>query len=234
MKIKILYFTIFFCLVINNCNLRAAPNSGTLLNFENELNKFNKLPKAIPDESNFINGEPVQNGEKLLVRGFRLVGKKNGISDEEILSVLKEQINKELTFSEIQLVAKKVQDFFRNKGYFLAQAFIPEQEVKEGIIEIFITEGKLDSKEPFELKKNNLRLKDNLPISYFIEGLDGRLTIQNLERSILNLNDVPGIKAKVSLKKGEDLYSSRVVIEAEEGPILTGSINMDNYGNRYT
>ena len=73
-----------------------------------------------------------------------------------------------------------------------------------------------------------------MPISYFIEGLDGRLTIQNLERSILNLNDVPGIKAKVSLKKGDDPYSSRVVIEAEEGPILTGSINMDNYGNRYT
>ena len=234
MKINILYFTILFCLFLNSLYLKAVPNSGTLLNFENELNKFNNLPKIIPDESNFINGEPVQNGEKLLVKGFRLVGKKNGISDDEILEILKEQINKELTFSEIQLTAKKVQDFFRNKGYFLAQAFIPEQEVKEGIIEIFITEGKLDSKEPFELKKNNLRLKDNLPISYFIEGLDGRLTIQNIERSIMNLNDVPGIKAKVSLKKGDDPYSSRVVIEAEEGPILNGSINMDNYGNRYT
>ena len=234
MKINILYFTILLCLFLNNFNLKAVPNSGTLLNFENELNKFNKLPKIIPDESNFINGEPVQNGERLLVKGFRLVGKKNGISDEEILGILKEQINKQLTFSEIQLIAKKVQDFFRNKGYFLAQAFIPEQEVKEGIIEIFITEGKLDSKEPFELKKNNLRLRDNLPVSYFIEGLDGRLTLQSLERSILNLNDVPGIKAKVSLKKGEDPYSSRVVIEAEEGPVLTGSINMDNYGNRYT
>ena len=161
MKINILYFTILFCLFLNNFYLKAVPNSGTLLNFENELNKFNKLPKIIPDESNFINGEPVQNGERLLVKGFRLVGKKNGISDQEILEILKEQINKELTFSEIQLIAKKVQDFFRNKGYFLAQAFIPEQEVKEGIIEIFITEGKLDGKEPFELKKNNLRLKDN-------------------------------------------------------------------------
>ena len=178
MKINILYFTILFCLFLNSLYLKAVPNSGTLLNFENELNNFNKLPKIIPDESNFINGEPIQNGEKLLVKGFRLVGKKNGISDDEILEILKEQINKELTFSEIQLIAKKVQDFFRNKGYFLAQAFIPEQEVKGGIIEIFITEGKLDGKEPFELKKNNLRLKDNLPFSYFIEGLDGRLMSQ--------------------------------------------------------
>ena len=84
MKINILYFTILFSLFLNSSHLKAAPNSGTLLNFENELRKFNKLPKVIPDESNFINGEPVQNGEKLLVRGFRLVGKKNGISDDEI------------------------------------------------------------------------------------------------------------------------------------------------------
>ena len=84
MKINILYFTILFCLFLNSLYLKAVPNSGTLLNFENELNKFNNLPKIIPDESNFINGERVQNGEKLLVKGFRLVGKKNGISDEEI------------------------------------------------------------------------------------------------------------------------------------------------------
>ncbi len=60
------------------------------------------------------------------------------------------------------------------------------------------------------------KIKDNLPISYFIEGLYGRLTIQNLERSILNLNNVPGIKAKVSVKKGDEPYFSRVIIEAEE------------------
>ena len=76
MKINILYFTILFSLFLNSSHLKAAPNSGTLLNFENELRKFNKLPKVIPEESNFINGEPVQNGEKLLVKGFRLVGKK--------------------------------------------------------------------------------------------------------------------------------------------------------------
>ena len=116
MKINILYFTILLCLFLNNFYLKAVPNSGTLLNFENELNKFNKLPKIIPDESNFINGEPVQNGERLLVKGFRLVGKKNGISDQEILEILKEQINKELTFSEIQLIAKKSRISLEIKG----------------------------------------------------------------------------------------------------------------------
>ena len=234
MKNLTLFFILFIFLLIKSFHLLAAPNSGSLLHFENELNNLKELPKIIPKETNVINGEPIQNGGRILVKGFRLVGKKNGISDEELLEILEEEVDKELTFSEIQLVAKRVQDFYRNKGYFLAQAFIPEQEVKEGIIEIFISEGNLDSKEPYELKKNNLRLKDNIPVSYFIKSLNGKLTMQNLERAILNLNDVPGIKAKVSLKKGDDRYSSKVVIEAEEEPILSANANIDNYGNRYT
>ena len=59
-------------LFIYGTNLAAVPNSGGLLKFERELNNFNKLPKVIPRETNFINGELVQNGEKILVKGFRL------------------------------------------------------------------------------------------------------------------------------------------------------------------
>ena len=40
MKINILYFTILFCLFLNSLYLKAVPNSGTLLNFENELKKL--------------------------------------------------------------------------------------------------------------------------------------------------------------------------------------------------
>ena len=233
---KVFLFSLFFILfsMSEEFNLKAAPNSGTLLNFESELSDFKKLPKVIPKSTDLFNGDPVENGEKILVKGYRLIGKKNGIADEELLEVLKEEVDKELTFAEIQLVAKKIQDYFRNKGYFLTQAFIPEQEVKDGIIEIFISEGKLDSKNPYELKKKELRLKDSIPVSYFTKSLNGKITMERLERAILNLNDVPGITAKVSLKKGEEPYSSRIVIEAEEDPIISAEINMDNYGNRYT
>ena len=55
MKMNLLYFTILFCFFLNSLYLKAVPNSGTLLNFENELNKFNKLPKIIPDESKMHN-----------------------------------------------------------------------------------------------------------------------------------------------------------------------------------
>ena len=50
--------------------------------------------------------------------------------------------------------------------------------------------------------------------------MNGKDTIKTLESSILNLNDVLGAKAKVSFTKRKDLYSSRIIIEAKETPIL--------------
>ena len=103
-------------LFIYGTNLTAAPNSGGLLNFERELNNFNKLPKVIPKETNFINGEPVQDGEKILVKGFRLVGKKNGISDEQLLEVLKEQTEIDMILLDINMPAMNGIEFAKEQS----------------------------------------------------------------------------------------------------------------------
>ena len=74
MKNLTLFFILFIFLLIKSFHLLAAPNSGSLLHFENELNNLKELPKIIPKETNVINGEPIQNGGRILVKGFRLVG----------------------------------------------------------------------------------------------------------------------------------------------------------------
>ena len=192
------------------------------------------MPTQIPDKEKLINGVTGENGDKIQIKGFDFQGQTNGFTNNQLTKVIEDLIDKYLTFDEIQGAAKRIQNFYRDKGYFLAQAFIPEQEVKQGIVIIYISEGKLDSKEPFEIKKNNLRLKKNIPESYFIEGMKGKFTQQGLERAILNFNDIPGVEGRVTLKAGEDTFSTKVVIDANEGPLVTGSINLDNYGNRYT
>ena len=229
---KIIYLTFTVSLLTQQSF--AVPNAGSLLNFEEEIEKVKILPTQIPDKEKLINGVTGENGDKIQIKGFDFQGQTNGFTNNQLTKVIEDLIDKYLTFDEIQGAAKKIQNFYRDKGYFLAQAFIPEQEVKQGIVTIFISEGKLDSKEPFEIKKNNLRLKKNIPESYFIEGMKGKFTQQGLERAILNFNDIPGVEGRVTLKAGEDTFSTKVVIDANEGPLVTGSINLDNYGNRYT
>ncbi len=224
-------FIVYFNIVNNSY---SVPNAGSLLNFEEELRKVNILPVQVPEGKELINGVSGQNGEKIEVKDFKFDGQTNGFTDEQLTAVIQDLIGKSLSFDDIQKAAKRIQNFYRDEGYFLAQVYIPEQEVKNGVIIIYISEGKLDSKQPFEIKKNNLRLKEGVSESYFIEGMKGKFTQKGLERAILNFNEVPGIDAKVTLKPGKDAYSTSIVIDASEGPAVTGSIFLDNYGNRYT
>jgi len=58
--------------------------------------------------------------------------------------------------------------------------------------------------------------------------------LQNhLERSLLLMNDLPGISAKSILEKGEAPGSTHVIIEAQEGPLLNGVFSFNNFGNRF-
>ena len=230
-KTLIVLFIAYFNIVNNSY---SVPNAGSLLNFEEELRKVNILPVQVPEGKELINGVSGQNGEKIEVKDFKFDGQTNGFTDEQLTAVIQDLIGKSLSFDDIQKAAKRIQNFYRDEGYFLAQVYIPEQEVKNGIIVIYISEGKLDSKQPFEIKKNNLRLREGVSESYFIEGMKGKFTQKGLERAILNFNEVPGIDAKVTLKPGKDAYSTSIVIDATEGPAVTGSIFLDNYGNRYT
>ena len=117
-------------------------------------------------------------------------------------------IGESLSFDDIQNAAKRIQNFYRDKGYFLTQAFIPEQ-VKEGIIIIYISEEELDTEEPFEIKKNNLRLKKGIPESYFVKGMKESSPKKDSKEPFLILMMFPELKEKVTLKPGKDLYSTR-------------------------
>ena len=117
---------------------------------------------------------------------------------------------------------------------FLAKVTLPEQEVVDGIIYININEGKLDSKDPFVIKENNLRLYKDILSDYLENALSTGLTKNGLERALLNINDLPGISAVSTIEPGVEKGSSKIILNVVEDDLVTGSITLDNYGNRYT
>ncbi len=47
------------------------------------------------------------------------------------------------------------------------------------------------------------------------------------------LNDLPGVEVKSTLVPGATPGTSDLVVETTEGALLTGSVDVDNYGNKY-
>ncbi|WP_318531834.1 ShlB/FhaC/HecB family hemolysin secretion/activation protein, partial [Pseudomonas huaxiensis] len=55
-----------------------------------------------------------------------------------------------------------------------------------------------------------------------------------LERSLLLLSDTPGVEVKSTLKPGASVGATDLLVDVTPGPLLSGSVDADNYGNRYT
>lgn len=55
-----------------------------------------------------------------------------------------------------------------------------------------------------------------------------------LDPVLLRLSDVPGVAVGATLKPGEAVGTADLVVQTEAGPAVSGSVGLDNHGNRYT
>ena len=232
-----LFALIFLFIVFTTKSVIAAPDAGSLLKQEKELQQQQNLPRSIPKslmEDNTKQPEKQNAGETIFIKEFKFEGEIKAFTKEALKKVIQDLYNKELTFADIQSAASRIKNFYNQKGYFLANAVIPKQEVQNGIVIIVITEGKLDSKNPYIIKKIDLRLKENIPKQYLTQSMNGEVTQQGLERGLLNFNDTPGVAGTITLEPGDEPGTTKIILDVVEGPLLSGSVTVDNYGSRYT
>ena len=127
-------------------NAQLGPDAGALqqqLQREAERNR---------QQSNSEQSEPKKepaptvaepSTEKIQVNGFTLTGI-SLINQENAQNALKNFSGKELTFAQIEEAGNAVTNLYTQAGR-VATAVIPPQEVKDGIIEIKILEGTVES-----------------------------------------------------------------------------------------
>ena len=225
----------FLFILVNNKSI-AAPDAGSLLKQEEEIYKYYKDPLIKPKKKPKKEKKKKEssNVNKIFVKQFKFLGDIDKFSIEFLNNLLKNFTNKENTFEDLNDAASLIQNLYLENGYFLAQVYLPEQEISDQVIRIEINEGKLDKNDPYIIKKNNVRLYDDLASDYLNDALGGGLRSQNLERALLNLNKLPGLNASSTIVAGDEKGTSKIVVNLVEDDLVNGSISFDNYGNRYT
>jgi len=168
-----------------------------------------------------------------LVKGFRIT--RNSVFPEaELLALLKDCVGKALSLADLEQAAVVVTRFYRDHGYFVARAYVPAQDVKDGIVEITVLEGKLDR---ISLQSaDGIRLRDVVVEKALSAALPagGLIRMRDLERGLLLLKDLPGVEVHSLLLPGSALGTTVIAVEANEGPLVSGSIDFDDYGSKYT
>lgn len=229
---KNLYFSLIS--IVSAGALFAAPDAGTLnKEIEKQFDQHKPLPKAPPKlEQDGTVKKSESSSIKISVSGFKISGN-TIVSTEDIQSVLAQYIGKSLSFGELQDATRSIVNLYRERG-FTTRAFLPPQEVKDGIIEIMILEGKLSSIEIESDGLTRLNSDQGKAIITTAHPVGSTLNITKLERGLLLLSDVPGITSASSLAAGESAGDSKLKLKLQDAPLMNSSLSYVNSGSKST
>ncbi len=231
--ILVLLATIF--LILPNA-LAANPDSGSILNQQMQQDVQN-VPSSFPEDK--IQTEPeliTDNNVKVTVKKIEFSGYEGLASVSELDEIVNPYLNKELSFSQIQMIAKLLTKYLREeKGHLLSRAYLPQQDITDGVLKINIMVGKLEGQVNVVVDKS-CRIDHAFLEQIAAKSLvaDKPIYLRDLERAVLLINDLPGILAKAYLDKGQTPGTSKITIQAKEGHWGSAVLSGDNFGNRYT
>ncbi len=140
-------------------------------------------------------------------------------------------IGKDVKLSDIQDVADKIEQAYRDHGYMLVRAYVPPQRVSNGVFTINVVEGKIanvavEGGSPATQE----RIKDYLKP---VQGI-APVPLAVMERSLLLSNDLPGVSARGVLRPAADVPGASDIAMSVDQPRFTGGFGFDNRGSRFS
>lgn len=169
-------------------------------------------------------------GLKLVIRSLHVTGAVH-FTEVELLRVTGFQPGSSLALSELRAMAGRISAFYRERGYLAAQAYLPAQDIRDGVVTIAVSEGLLG-----QIVVRNQTSVANTLATRLLDGLaPGEvITASALESRLLLLSDLPGVVVRSSLVPGATFGTSDLLVDLQSGPRMSGSVEADNAGNRYT
>jgi hemolysin activation/secretion protein len=138
---------------------------------------------------------------------------------------------RDLTLPELRNAAAQITRFYNDRGYILAQAYLPAQDVVGGDVTIAVVEGRYGA-----IDLRNQSGVSDAQIGGVLNGLNRGepVAIAPLERRLLLLSDMPGVAVQSTLSPGAEVGTSDLTVDLTRAPRVFGSLEADNAGNRYT
>jgi len=171
---------------------------------------------------------------RVLVKGFRIT-RASVFAEDRLKPLLAPYLGRELGLAELEEAAAAITRYYRERGYFVARAYVPAQEIKDGIVEITVLEGRLGALQIFVAPGSRAGSSPQTVREILIARQPpGSVIGKGLERGLLLLNDTPGLSARATLAPGTEPGTSDLSVDVADTALVTGSVDADNYGNRFS
>lgn len=213
-----------------SASAQTIPDAGRLLDDvqpprQLQKNNVEALPAPLPRAPLQLPADI-----KIHVEAIRISGAQ-ALPAAELQALVADLIGGQHSLAELEQGAARITQHYRQAGYLLARAYLPTQEIKNGVVDIQVLEGRLG-----KLSLNNQSSFTDERIREQVAGItpDQALRSDTVERSLLLLSDIPGLVVRSTLSPGATLGSTDLDIQVKNGKPYDGSVSVDNLGNRYT
>ena len=155
----------------------------------------------------------------------------SAFKEDEIRQLFTQYLDTEVSLALAWEIAGKITSKYRESGYFLTRAYVPAQEIQNGVIRINVVEGYIGVVEV----PNNALSKNRLLLDLKQELLQQRpVTSSDLEQFLLLANDIPGwavFGTLYPLKDAPDpVVGLKISAKERKG---RGLATINNHGSRF-
>ncbi|QJI32074.1 ShlB/FhaC/HecB family hemolysin secretion/activation protein [Pseudomonas sp. ADAK18] len=144
--------------------------------------------------------------------------------------LLKPYIGQCLGVSQLNELLKTITDYYIDKGLVTSRAYLPQQDLSKGHLQVLVVEGKLEG-----LKgADNSKLSDR-ELAMAFPGKNGDLlNLREIEQAIDQLNRLPSNQAQMELAPGDAVGGSSVLVKNNPQKPWRASLSRNNDGQKST
>ncbi len=174
-------------------------------------------------------GEAKRDTAPFYVASFRVRGAT--VFPEAQLAALLGQPMRAMTLAEVQALAERITEHYRKQGYIVTRAIIPAQDVRDGVVDVLVVEGRyerIDIANASEISEVRVRAT--------VAGVreDAVVHGPTLERAVLLLSDLAGIQPKATLEPAAQPGYTNLSLEISPTRAAEFDAVLDNAGSRFT
>jgi hemolysin activation/secretion protein len=211
---------------------QTTPDAGSLLQ---TLPPPVSRPEIVPDiDDRFSKSRAIADveGMRLEVKGFRIVGL-TVATEADLGNALAPFIGPDKRFQDLLDASAAVKRELAARGYFLADAIIPEQKLGDGVVELGVLEGRLGK---IRLDVDPAVSISRALLESYIGSLQegGLIRTEDVERALFQIHDLRGIVATSSFAPGASAGTADLTIRVSPGKKLDANLDFDANGSVYT
>lgn len=150
---------------------------------------------------------------------------------QKLVWLVRDQRSKRgITLGVIETIADTITRYYRERGFILAKAYIPKQEVRDGVVTLTLLLGVLG-----EVEVNNNKLYSDKSISRVFDDVFTKpVTNSSIEEKLYLINEFPGISAHGFFEPGAQVGDTRLNINVLSENEFESTLRMDNHGSDQT